>query len=369
MVTKRLHPILFIVITSLMLSSCSTLTPSGMPTFASNADKTKSATAIPGKDFKLIPITYNTISKPRSNYHRPKHGKATGTGGYEYRIGSQDILSVTVWDHPELTIPAGEFRSATAAGHLVGKDGKFFFPFAGKVQAKGLTTSQVRQDLEKKLSKYITKPQVGVSIAAYRSQKAYVSGEVANTGVLPINDIPLTVRDVISNSGGLTKAASNTALLVHNNKKIRINLDNLLERGDNSQNYVLRGGDTLHIDKNNKSSKTFVMGEVKNAKSVSFDQYGLTLAEALSEAGGLNEDSANPTGVFVIRQGNLKDRVPTVFQLRLTSVHSMLLAERFKLRPRDIVYVTATPLVRWNRVISRILPSLSGIDAVDSVTN
>ncbi len=359
--------IIVILASSLVLSACSRLSPPGMAT-AANQYSTRIANPVAGKDFKLIPITYNsTISKRNTPNHRS--GNATGIGGYQYRIGSQDILSVTVWDHPELTIPAGEFRSATAAGHRVGEDGKFFFPFAGKVQAKGLTTNQVREVLEKKLAKFITKPQVGVAIAAYRSQKSFISGGVANPGVVTINDVPLTIRDVIATSGGLTDDASNSALLVHHKKKVHINLKSLLQKGDNSQNYVLRGGDSLHIaKKKDAADKVFVMGEVQRAGSVPFDrQYGLTLAEALSEVGSINEETADPTGVFVVRQQNSNDKMPSVYQLQMTSVHSMLLAERFDLRSRDVVYVTASPVVRWNRVISRILPSIVGVNSASDI--
>lgn len=369
MATKRIPlGLLFILISSLLISSCSTFAPSGMP-IAVSRDAPKQAYPVSGKDYKLIPITYNLVSKSGAHRKRARPGRATGIGGYQYHIGSQDILSVTVWDHPELTIPAGEFRSATAAGHRVGKDGKFFFPFAGKVQAKGLTTDQVRKDLEKKLAKYITKPQVGVSIAAYRSQKAFISGEIKKAGAFPINDVPLTVRDIIATSGGLTNNASNSALLVHHNKKVPINLDALMRKGDNTQNYILRGGDSLHITQHRTSSKVFVMGEVNNAGSVPFDRFGLTLAEALSEAGSINEETANATGVFVVRKENYKDRIPSVYQLQVSSVHSMLLAEQFRLRPRDIIYVTATPLVRWNRIISRILPSINSLNTASDINN
>jgi len=347
-----------------------------MPTIGKNHSP-RLAKPVPGREYTLIPITYNTLAKNNVVSNRMYSGKkksvvagkrATGTGGYKYVIGAQDILSITVWDHPELTIPAGEFRDASSAGHKVGENGKFFFPFAGEVQAKGRTTNEIRKELERKLAKFITKPQVGVAIASYRSQKSSISGEITKPGVFAINDTPQTVRSLIAAAGGLTKDASGSALLVQQNKKTRIDLASLYRGGNNAQNYVIRGGDALHILKKNTSKKVFVMGEVRTAGSVSLDEFGLTLAEAINEAGSFNEETADPTGVFVVRQQNYNDKKPTVYQLQITSVHSMVLAERFKLRPRDIVYVTATPIVRWNRVISRILPSITSIDNFKSIT-
>ena len=361
----------FILTISSFVSACTKITTPGIPTLESRYNSnTKIPLPKPGKDFLLIPINSHVISKQRIKPPKTfmKKGRPAGIGGYKYRIGPQDILSVTVWDHPELTIPAGEFRSATAAGHKVSEEGYFFFPYAGKVHAKGLTTEQVRLSLEKKLAKFITNPQVGISIAGYRSQQAYVSGQVNKAGSHPINDIPLTVRDIIAKSGGLKDEASDYALLTHHKQKIHIDLEALYRKGDNTQNYVLRGGDALNIEAKNNSEKVFVMGEVKQAGSLPFDRFGLTLAEALSDAKGIDEEKASPTGIFVVRQETPKDKLPSVYQLHLTSVHSLLLAEQFLLRPRDIVYVTAAPVTRWNRVISQIIPSLSIVTSTRSLT-
>ncbi len=370
----NIRPLFLLFVLVSLLQGC--ISTPGMPVFASKYMKPLPP-AVPGKDFKLITLDHKTIARiPRIRKIPATPAKARGTGGYNYRIGPQDILSITVWDHPELTIPAGEFRSPTAAGHKVDSEGYFFFPFAGRVKAAGRTTEQVRMDLQQKLAKYITNPQVGVSIAAYRSQKAYISGEVIKPGVLEINDTPLTVRDAIAKSGGLrnlvrdtSREAAEYALLVrHNKQRILIDLDALLRKGDNRQNYVLRGGDALHVAERDRNEKVFVMGEVKKPGTFRLSRFDLSLAEALSDAGGINEDTANPQGIFVVRKERPQDKIATVYQLRLNGVHSMLLAEEFIIRKRDIVYVTAAPISRWNRVINQILPSLDSATSIDNLT-
>ncbi len=370
--TNRLFARLVVIsFVAFFLAGCSRFVIPGMPTIEARYSP-RPAPARPNIDYKLIPLTPQVVRKQRETHKRHKRintrqPRSRGIGGYSYRVGPQDILSITVWDHPELTIPAGEFRSPTAAGHKVGSDGRFFFPYAGIIQAAGRTTEQIRRELEQKLTKNITKPQVGVSIAAYRSQQAYISGQVLKPGVIPVNDIPLTVRDIIAKAGGLTEKASDLALLSHHNKKIKIDLGALYRKGDNSQNYVLRGGDALYIAEKNPSEKVFVLGEVKKPGSLHLDRFGLTLAEALSDSGGINEETASPTGIFVVRQENPKDKLPSVYQLQMTSVHSMLLAEQFPLRSRDIVYVTAAPMTRWNRVISQLLSTSTITNNTDTL--
>ena len=338
---------------------------------------------------------------------------------YQYLLGKGDVLSITVWDHPKMSSP----DEKGAVGHVVGNDGRFYFPYAGKINALGKTINKVQEELRTKLGSFITKPQVSVSIASFRSQKIYTSGAVAKPSTLIIDDTPTSVRDAISKSGGLKpNQYTGYATLARNGKNISIDLNRMLKYNDNRQNFILKNGDRLNIvertelaefnrrlnldvrkentlssvrlrneirnlktlspiklqfelekeksiarlkkelerELRSEQAKVFVMGEVLKPGSVKYQvEDGMTLAEAINDAGSFKEDSVNPKGVFVVRKENDKDEIPTVYQLPIASVQSVFFAEQFTVRPRDVVYVTATPSIRWNRVLAQLLPSLA----------
>ena len=293
------------------------------------------------------------------------------TIGYEYRLGIGDTISISVWDHPELTIPAAVQRTAAFDGFRVQADGTITFAYAPNVIAQGKTISEVRQELTNRLSRVIEDPQVDIKIVGFNSQKVYVTGEVDSPGVYPVTEIPMTLIDALNQAGGLSDAADwKTVTFTRGDKTEVIKLDDFYVHGDISQNRLLQHGDIVHVNRNDRQ-QVYVLGEVKSAGKVEITRYGLNLAEALSSRGGINEFTANANGVFVLRKRNVEDDgiIADVYQLHAQNITSYVLAEQFELQPHDVIYVTTAPLARWNRVISLLLPTVRAIDVVDDTAS
>ena len=282
--------------------------------------------------------------------------------GYDYRVGRGDILNVTVYNHPELTIPAGSMRSAAESGNWVHNDGTIFYPYIGKVSVEGKRVTEIRDEIAKSLAKYIESPQVDVTVAGFRSQRVYVTGEVQQPGVLPVTNVPMTLIEAVSASGGLTPEADwATVTLTRSGNEQVFSLRELYQHGNTEQNVLLQPNDVVHVARNDEN-KVFVLGEVRAPKSYMMGRSGMSLAEALADAGGMFESTANASGIFVIRQADPSTgRIADVYQLNAKNATALVMAEQFKLQQRDIVYVTAAPVARWNRVISQLLPSITGL--------
>ncbi len=279
-----------------------------------------------------------------------------------YKIGSGDVLSIVVWDHPELagtavTPPPGppdpSGANASQPGFVVDHLGRIQYPLIGLVPVDGLTEEEARAVLTKKLAKYLAGPNVTLRVQSFRSKRVYIDGEVKAPGLQAINDIPMTLVEALNRAGGLLPTADQSRIVLERGQqRYRVNLRDLVQKGINPGLVMLRPGDVVRVQSRDES-KVFVSGEVITPKALTMHDGRLTLNEALGESGGISPLSGDARQVYVVRKTSERTRV---FRLDAREASSLALAEAFELRPKDIVYVAATPLANWNRNLSLLFP-------------
>ncbi|WLE62018.1 polysaccharide biosynthesis/export family protein [Burkholderia plantarii] len=286
----------------------------------------------------------------------------------EYRIGPSDVLSIIVWDHPELVLPSLSYSLVSAnagatpsglpqqtlPGYVVNGDGDIQFPYVGRFRVVGMTVGDAQKRLSAALVPYISRPQLTLRVVDFRSKRVYVDGEVRDAGVKPITDVPMTLAEALSQAGGIAPSGdASNVLLNRGGVQYRLGIPQLLAAGLNPSQVLLRDGDAVRVVSRDES-KVFVVGEVTKPVSLTMHDSRLSLNEALGEAGGVSVATSDAKSVFVIRAGR-DGATPSVFQLDARSPVALALAEQFQLEPKDVVFVDATGFARLNRVVSQIL--------------
>ena len=324
-------------------------------------DGSEQAESLPDS-VQIHAITTAVLREDAEQQTEPAANLLAEPESYDYVVGIGDVLQITVWDHPELTIPAGSMRSPSESGNWVHNDGSIFYPYVGKIRVEGLRVTEIRDLIAQRIAEYIENPQVDVTVAAFRSQRVYVTGAVNQPGAYPVTNVPLRLLDAVNASGGVTESADWTDVtLTRDGTEYRLSLRAVYQEGNPAHNVLLKEGDVVHVARND-DNKVFVMGEVQQAKPVPMTRNGLTLIEALSASGGYNQDVADASGIFVLRRAPTgSDHLVDLYQLNAKDATALILADGFRLQSRDIVYVTAAPISRWNRVVKQIMPTFQTI--------
>ena len=311
------------------------------------------------KYVQFVSITPEWIaSNPPSNRIAGVPEELLNAQPQPYRIGAGDLLYITVWDHPELTSPAGSQQQTAANGRLVRPDGTLFYPFIGDFKVAGMTIEQARQAIAKGLAPFINKPQVDVSVIGYGSQHVLMEGAFTKTGPEPITVVPLTLADAMGTAGVSTSEASlSYVILSRGGRDYHINLgpnESLASR------IYLQPGDRIFLPYND-ATEVYVLGEVVHPMAVRFKTPDLTLTQAVGEAGGL--DQLTSEGMVYVIRGLQPDGHATVYKLDASSPAAFALADQFKVLPGDVVFASTAGITRWNRFLTQLLPITSAISS------
>jgi polysaccharide export outer membrane protein len=351
--------ILSIALMTAVLSGC--LTGQRMSTSGGDNDA-----VVQGGDVRMVEITPQLVAANAGA--AATNALPAELSGYRpdtYRIQPGDMLLVTVWDHPELTTPAGTMQQAATNGRLVYPDGTLFYPYAGTIKVEGMTIQELRSTLTSRLAKYLRNPQLDVNIANHGGQVS-MEGAFTNSAPQSITTVPLTVSKAVGAAGINVRDADLSGLvLTRDGSSYTIDLDAMNRKGNTAGDIYLKPGDRLYLPFNDRK-EVYVLGEVSRPQAITFKTSDMSLTQALGRAGGLDQVTSNGDAVYVIRgvdASQLTATAPsaaTVYHLRAKSPAAFAVADAFSLKAGDVVFVGAAGITRWNRFLSQLLP-LSGI--------
>jgi len=286
---------------------------------------------------RLAALTPRAPSGTMPSEMTPPESPATS----EYRVGPGDILSITVYDEPDLT----QTVRVTERGMLA-------FPLVGSVHVQNLTATQVAKRLEETLSpRFLINPQVFVNVAEFASKKVFIVGAVPKPTTLTLRG-ETTLLEVLSNVSdanlnGVFNLSHSSSLTVfrremqagaphgdtpHAVQAIRVDLDHLLRQGDVSLNLVLHPNDVIYIP---EPDAVFIFGEVNRTGPIPLPEGGMRLIEAINKAGGFSDfAAAHRTRVLRVVDGREQ-----VIRVDMAAVIRGDLSQDMTLKANDIVIV------------------------------
>jgi len=232
---------------------------------------------------------------------------ATSLPGQQYVLQVGDRLEITFWQEPDLnTTP------------VVAQNGTIEIPVAGRIQAAGLTVSELSQKIIDEISRYRIKiTQASVVINEYQGNKIFVTGQVGAPGTYSFEVIPNLWR-VLQEAGGLSETANLEKISVIRESEgsgdiLQVDLTRYFERGDVAQLPELQGGDTIHVPTRPSVSslvdvsspfaqknEIYIAGEVVSPGRYNLER-NIDLWDAIILAGGPTP-SANLSDVKILKR-------------------------------------------------------------------
>lgn len=291
----------------------------------------------------------------------------------EPRIGIGDPVLVTVWEASAGGLSGS--KPVTIPDQVVGRDGTIFIPYAGRIRVAGHTTREVERIIQHALEAKANQPQVLINVTRAVSNTVTVTGEVVNGALVPLSAKGERIMDVIAMAGGFHAPVNETYVqLSRGPSTVRVPLKRVAT--DPSENIYVRPNDVLTLI---RDPQTFIAyGATGRNAEIPFDAEGMTLSQALANAGGLLDSRSDPAGVFIFRYepeniarllrpdshaiqpGRL---TPIVFRLNMNNPNSLFAAQNFGMANRDFLYVSNAPITDFEKALgifnSVLAPSVS----------
>ena len=326
-----------------------------------------------GANLDVVQLTRDTIpqiafnANPRGQFADVR--QLFNSRHSEYRLSPNDVLAIQLWAYPEITPPATDATSTKAAGFPIDTQGNIYLPVIGKVRAAGKTVPELSQTLRSQFAKYLKTPDVLVRVLSYEGKRYFVNGQVMKSGEYTLSDQPVSVYTALGMAGGInTQSGDNSAIqLIRDGRTYDLNALTLEKYGYSLHKLLIKPNDTIFVN-NRQNQKIYVMGESNKTQSIVLREQGMSLADTLGESEGVNPYTASAARIYVMRNDNNNNHA-TIYQLNLSDLGNLALAQQFAMQKNDIVYVDATGLTRWQRVLSQIIPFSSAIYGFKQIGN
>ncbi|WP_147112967.1 polysaccharide biosynthesis/export family protein [Tateyamaria sp. syn59] len=283
-----------------------------------------------------------------------------------------DVLGLTIWENVDDGLLAGEAQNSTILEEVqVDGAGFIFVPYAGRIRAAGNSPEAIRRIITTKLEDQTPDPQVQVRRVAGDGSTVSLIGAIGAQGVYPIERPTRTLSTMLAQAGGVTIEPEIARVTVlRGGMRSRIFFQDLYENPH--LDIALRGGDRVLIEADTRAFTA--LGATGGQARVPFETATLSALEALAQVGGLQTNTSDPTGIFVLRnepaevanvvlgRDDLIGAQRMVYVLDLTQPNGMFQARDFVIRDGDTLYVTEAPYTQFAKIITSITTPITGVN-------
>jgi polysaccharide export outer membrane protein len=368
-----------ILVGAAIVSGCTVLPQQGPSTRAISND---AGSLVDSGVIKVVAVTDEVARRLVATQRNPKFSEQLGDGTPAGSVvGPGDTLDISIWEAPPAalfgTAVAGDLpvrstsvssigRNSMLPEQAVGLDGTIRVPFAGSVVAAGRTPQQIAQEIQRRLVGKAHDPQVLVRLARHATTEVTVVGDVANSVRMPLTAKGERLLDALASAGGAKQPVGKMTIQVTRGALVEaMPLDAVIK--DPKQNIRLQSDDVVTFLFQPYSFT--VLGAARANQEISFEGTGLTLSQALGRMGGLDDQRANPKGVFIFRfeqpslfsvDGKIQPattvdgRVPVIYQINMRDPKTLFIAQSFPIRDKDVVYVSNAPLADFSKFLQAV---------------
>lgn len=314
----------------------------------------------PEADFIVHPVTRETVRAVATwpnvaGHHEYSWPSGGGSGGV---IAPGDTVDLIIWDTDEtsLLVSPGA-RSIPMPGLRVSSAGYIYLPYAGNVKIAGKSPEAARRAIQSKLIFVSPSSEVQLSMSEGQGNSVNLVSGVGKPGSYPLVDGQQTILGLIAQGGGVQANIRNPRVgLQRGAQRYGIGFDHLRDRP--KLDIGLRPGDKVFVEEDDRTFQ--ILGASGQERLVNFDRDDISAREAVSIAGGLDDNRANPKSVLILREypasavgkGPQKERV--VFVIDLTTADGLFSADKFMIAPNDLVLVTESPVTSVRTVFGLI---------------
>jgi len=347
--------------------------------------------ALAAADIKIIDISDDVARRVYASAQASQFSETLGDGlPVGSIVGKGDVLDIAIWEAPpaalfgaaggdtRLTSSGSTARGTSLPEQMVDSDGRITIPFIGQVPAAGRTPQQISREIVKRLTGMAHQPQVIVRVARNATTNVTIVGDVANSTRVALTARGERVLDVLASAGGVKQPVGKTVIQITRGSEVAsLPLEAIIK--DPRQNIRLQPDDVVTALFQPYSFTA--LGATGANAEIAFEATGITLAQALGRAGGLQDQRADVRGAFLFRLEDPKaldqslvagarttpdGKIPVIYRIDMKNPATFFAAQSFPVRNKDVIYVSNAPLADFQKFVGVVSSLVYPILAINN---